>query len=227
MKFFCLMIPATGVLLGALWGGVLAPLLTLWEASPPLRGVIMTMCTLALTGGLHMDGLMDTCDALFSRQDRETRLRILSDTHTGAFAVISCVLALLLQSAVFGELLTPPLSLRRALLLSSVPVWSRLGMGIMLNSMPFARQDGLARTVGGMREGRHTVYFIAGAALLATGNFFSGGVRGLWLFAVALSIYTVWRRTCLNTFGGLTGDLLGAFNVMTETALLLVLREVS
>ena len=50
-----------------------------------------------VTGGIHVDGLLDTSDALSSWRDREKRLEILKDSHAGAFAVITaCVYFLVL-----------------------------------------------------------------------------------------------------------------------------------
>ena len=51
----------------------------------------MAAIPLFLTGGIHVDGFMDTMDALHSYRDREEKLRILKDSHIGAFAVI-CLL---------------------------------------------------------------------------------------------------------------------------------------
>ena len=82
----------------------------------------MKLVVLAVTGGLHRDGLMDSCDAIFSRRDRETRLRILSDPHSGAFAVTGCVAVSLLQSAVFAELFARPVGVTPLGLLAAIPV---------------------------------------------------------------------------------------------------------
>ena len=52
---------------------------------------------IALSGGIHLDGFCDTCDALSSHQSRERKLEILKDSHTGAFAIICCGLYLLVR----------------------------------------------------------------------------------------------------------------------------------
>lgn len=224
MRPFCLAFPLVGIPIGALWG-LLAFALSGWSASPTLRGVVMALCALALTGGIHMDGLMDTCDALFSRRDREARLNILSDPHAGAFAVMGCAAALLLQSAIFAELLSAPPSAAFLLLLGTIPLWSRLGMGLLLNATPFAREDGLARTLGALRTRRHTPCLVAGAALLAAWNFWTAGAPALCLPLTECAVFLLWRRSCLTAFGGVAGDLLGTLNLLSETAMLLVLRE--
>ena len=85
------MLAIVGEIFALLWLALWSVLTLPQNLSPVLRGFFMTFGTLALTGGLHLDGLMDTCDAIFSRRDRQKRLQILSDTHAGSFAVMSCV----------------------------------------------------------------------------------------------------------------------------------------
>ena len=218
-RALCPMVPVVGALLGALWAGLLA-LLSLWGASPLLRGAVMALAVLALTGGLHMDGLMDTCDAVFSRRDRETRLKILSDTHAGSFAVMGCAAILLLQTALFAELVSAPFTVAAALRLALVPAGSRLGMALLLNTLPFARPGGLARLFGSSRSrGLTACLALVGAALGACS--LRLGARALP--AVWLAAFLLWRRCCLSLFGGVTGDLLGAFAELSETAMLFAL----
>ncbi len=183
----------------------------------------MTFWGLILTGGLHMDGLMDTCDALFSRRDRETRLKILSDTHVGAFAVMGCVMILILKGSLFADLFTAPEDkIPIPLFVFLTPVLARLGMGLLLNTLPFARNDGLARILGASRTPQHSPLLILGALAPAMLSLW-GGVP--WFPIVWGVFFVLWRHCCLSTFGGITGDLLGAFSELSETALLFVLRE--
>ena len=183
----------------------------------------MGLVVLAVTGGLHRDGLMDSCDAIFSRRDRETRLRILSDPHSGAFAVTGCVAVSLLQSVVFAELFARPGGVTSLVLLAAIPVWSRLGLGLLLNALPFARDDGLARALGTARTPRHTAVLVLGALAFAVVLASFGGVRALAVPSVWLSVLLLWRRCCTAVFGGIAGDLLGAFAELSETAMLLAL----
>ena len=221
----CPMLPVVGGVLGGFWALLLA-LLSRWDASALLRGVVMALSVLSLTGGLHMDGLMDTCDALFSRRDRETRLKILSDTHAGSFAIMGCAAVLTLQVALFAELLSGPIPVSSRLLCAAalVPVWSRLGMGLLLVRLPFARSEGLARMFGAARDADLVLPFGVAA--------FGLELLSLWLGAWALgpvwlAALFLWRRVAVSVFGGITGDLLGAFAELSETALLFALRGLS
>lgn len=221
-RFFNLALPLVGFVLAAVWLAAFL-LLSRWDLSPLLRGVLMGLVVLAVTGGLHRDGLMDSCDAIFSRRDRETRLRILSDPHSGAFAVTGCVAVSLLQSAVFAELFARPGGVTSLVLLAAIPVWSRLGLGLLLNALPFARDDGLARTLGGARSPCHTRILVLGAGAFAAVLAGLEGARALLLPVVWLAILLLWERCCTRGFGGITGDLLGAFAELSETAMLLAL----
>ena len=94
--------PLLGAVLGLLllaWSA-LADLLTL---TPQLRAAGAVLLPLAYTGGIHMDGFCDTCDALASHQDRARKLEILKDSRVGAFAVLGCVSYLLLQYALWCQ----------------------------------------------------------------------------------------------------------------------------
>ena len=83
MRYALCAFPLVGLLCGALWCvcGVL-PL------PAPARAAGFCLVPVWVTGGIHLDGYADTCDALASYGDREKKLEILKDPHCGAFAVI-------------------------------------------------------------------------------------------------------------------------------------------
>lgn len=62
---------------------------------------------LLITGGFHMDGFLDTMDALHSYQERERKLEILKDSHVGAFSIIMLVLYGLIYGGCFSEIHNP------------------------------------------------------------------------------------------------------------------------
>jgi adenosylcobinamide-GDP ribazoletransferase len=222
LRYFPAVLPLVGLAVGALGAGFFA-CLRLWEVSPTLRAALMALFYMAVTGGLHMDGLMDACDAVFSRRDRNTRLEILSDTHVGAFAVMGCAAVLLLKTGIFSELLETfhlrPAKEKTLVLLTLISVYSRTGLGLLLY-FPFAREDGLARTLGSARAsvGRSallTVCAVAGAPFAASGVPLAGAV-----------FFCLYGFYCVKTFGGVTGDLLGAFVELSEILMLLTLTVI-
>lgn len=96
-----LFLPATGLLLGVFWA-IPAWLFPYLNLPLTVQGIVLCALPFLLTGFLHLDGFMDVSDAIGSWQDRETRLKILKDSHVGAMAVASCGLLLLAQFAFFA-----------------------------------------------------------------------------------------------------------------------------
>ena len=212
LRFFCVMIPATGILFAVFWFLFSIELFKLENLSENLRGFFMMFLTLAITGGLHMDGLMDTCDAVFSRKDRETRLKILSDSHAGSFAVIACVLVLTAKTFLFAEIFSRDLEKNFLFL---IPVYSRLGTALILNNLPFAKSDGLAVMLGKCRRKRDNFFLgIFFAALIFLG-------KSILIPAIFILSFIIWSKICVKIFGGITGDLLGAFLEISEILLLI------
>ena len=89
MKYVMCFFPWIGLVIGALvlgWNALASYL----QVNDPLRTAGLMLIPLAVSGGIHLDGLLDTADALSSWRPREKRLEILKDSHAGAFAVIIC-----------------------------------------------------------------------------------------------------------------------------------------
>ncbi|MGM9677628.1 MAG: adenosylcobinamide-GDP ribazoletransferase, partial [Butyricicoccus sp.] len=84
MRYALGFLPLIGVLVGGCEYGWLL-LARHWQLSAMLYGAVAVLLPVALTGGIHLDGFVDTCDALCSYGDREKRLAILKDPHVGAF----------------------------------------------------------------------------------------------------------------------------------------------
>ena len=102
-KYSMCFFPLIGAVIGLLLWGWLA-LCDVLGFGALLRGAVGALLPILVTGGIHMDGFMDTSDALASWQSPEKRLEILKDSHVGAFAVLGCAGYLLLDAALLSEL---------------------------------------------------------------------------------------------------------------------------
>src|SRR6185295_3780239 len=127
--------PLVGLVIGALtwlaWKG------TIFVFPPLVTGIVTLIVWVALTGGLHLDGLADCCDGLFSSLPPERRLEIMKDPHVGAFGVIGLILVLFLKAAAFASL--TPVSSLGILLAASLARWCILPAGLI----PLARPSGM------------------------------------------------------------------------------------
>lgn len=208
--------PLVGLLLGAVLAATDAVLVGI--APDGVRAVVVVALWMVLTGGLHYDGLLDTCDGLLGGRTVAERLRIMRDERVGALAVAGGVLLLLAKhGAVAG-------SDRWAAVLMA-PVVARWAMAVAIVRFPYARQEGLGRTLkdhAGRREVLVatviTVLTAAAVAVAAPVQF--GAVlagTGAAVIAGAAAVQGVLRR-----LPGLTGDVYGALAEVTETVVLLV-----
>ena len=183
------------------------------ELPPILVGGILVGAMALLTRGLHLDGFMDTCDALGGGLDRERRLEILRDPHAGAFAVVGVVILLLIKVAALGAL--PSAS--RYWTIIVIPGLARCALLVAMDGFPYVRPGGLGSVFrGGARRGALWVGMIGAVAMTVALT----GAAGMVLVAVAGLTAWVVGAWATRLLGGLTGDVYGAVVETAETLLL-------
>ncbi len=174
--------------------------------------VLMVIYLAVITGFLHLDGLADTFDGLFSRKSPAEMLRIMRDSRIGAMGAAALILCLLGKYHAFAG---PD----NSWLLVAVPSLSRFSMVLLLTALPYVRKKGLGK--GFSEEHGRSLYIQAIPAEVII--FFALGPWG-WLlvngtFTAILLGLSAWYK---NTIGGITGDTLGAACEIIETALFLM-----
>jgi adenosylcobinamide-GDP ribazoletransferase len=203
--------PAVGLLLGL----ILAALAwaAQWCFPEQVRAALLVTGLIVLTGGIHLDGFMDSIDGLLSGRPRERKLEIMRDSRVGAFGVTGAVCLLLTKYTLILGL--PGQSLTWVLI--TVPVLSRWSMVFAITAFPYARLEGLGK-VYAVYAGRKELLIATLIAALVAG--LTLNLLGAWLmFAGAAFTYLVCRRIS-RALGGLTGDIYGFINEMTEVVLL-------
>lgn len=209
---FCFF-PLIGCVIGlvfALW----LKLCDMLSIDPLLRGCVAAALPLLVTGGIHMDGFMDTCDALASWQLPEKRLLILKDSHVGAFAVIGCSLYLLLAAGLLSEC-----TARDALPLGSCFVLSRALSAYLSISMPQARSQGM---LSGFANTANKSAILISSSIYAVLCLIAliaalGPGAAFPIACIALTVL-YYCRMSIQAFGGVTGDLAGWFLQTAELA---------
>ncbi len=173
-----------------------------------------------ITGGIHMDGFLDTMDAISSYQPKERRLEILKDPHTGAFAIISCGLYLVAEVGIYSSI-----NEKSILLISLSFVLSRALSGLSVLRFPQARKAGEGSVATFSENAKRNVdflflfvYVIVGSILLVI----LGGISGAAVVITAMLVFGYYHHMALNKFGGITGDLAGYFLQLVELLMALV-----
>ncbi len=204
--------PVVGALVGLTLAGVDWCGRALWDSY--VAAALMIAAGVVLTGGLHIDGLMDTADALFSRKSPARMLEIMRDSRSGALGVAAGVSVLALKFAAYGHLTGH--EHWRVLVAASAA--GRLAMVAALAAFPYARESGTGASFAAETRLRH-----AGVALIFAVAICAGLLRwrGAALVGVAVAVGLLAGMYVARRLGGLTGDVYGAINEVTEVAVLL------
>lgn len=215
MKFY----PAIGLIVGLIWYGVFK-LLYLLGASTMVIAAITLITPFLLTGMLHLDGYMDVCDALLSRRNKEEKLRILKDPHTGAFAVISVVMLFIVN---FSTMYTVVENNKNAIGLVFIPIISRSLMGYLLLSKESMKGSSLGaffkHGTGKIDKGILMICLLLSSVVLAI--IFK--VYGLIIALSMIVISILFVNNACKEFDGISGDSAGYGLVIAETIGILVL----
>ena len=214
MRYAMCFFPMIGVVIGAVMY-LAGWLLDKTSVGGLFRGVVFTLIPIMITGGIHMDGFMDTMDALGSWGDREKKLEILKDSHAGAFAILGMGCYLMWSMAVWSEL---PAEVLRVCGVRFV--LSRALSGFSVVTFPAARNSGLLKMFQDGAQKKVVritmcLYVAAAVIMMAVMNAraMTGAVTGVM---IAFLYYIVVSR---KQFGGVTGDLAGFFLETAELAM--------
>jgi adenosylcobinamide-GDP ribazoletransferase len=211
-------------LIGLLIGGLLGIVDTvLQQVGVPIltRSALIVVCWIALTGGLHLDGAMDTADGL-AVQDPQRRLDVMVDSATGAFGAMAAVALLLLKTAALTNI-----EANRWFALMMAAGWGRWGQVGAIAFYPYLKPTGKGafhkeaiRTPQDILLGLFLLLGLCGFAIgLDQGSIWTTLVMAVGGSAIAL-MTGAWFH---HQLGGHTGDTYGAVVEWTEALFLCLL----
>ena len=226
MKYAMCFFPVVGVITGILQFGIGYALLEYTSCGKFFFAAVMSLIPVLVTGGIHLDGYADTIDAISSYGDREKKLQILKDPHTGAFAVIGLCVYFVAVLALWSEAESYMLPIAACM----YPL-SRALSGISVVSFHPAKNSGLLRTFqDGAQKKRVRIVLIIWACICAGLMLYLGWQQGgaavagaAAVIAAALLVFAYYYWMSRKKFGGTTGDLAGYFLQMCELAMLAVI----
>ncbi|MCX7920429.1 MAG: adenosylcobinamide-GDP ribazoletransferase [Clostridia bacterium] len=206
--------PVIGIILGALLAGSFYALSFVFP--PYAASVVVMIVYIVLTGGLHLDGLGDTFDGLFSNRPKERILEIMRDSRVGTNAVLAIVSVILLNVSLLSSFSVGYLPY----VLLLMPVAGRIGSLIGSGISVYARSsEGLGKSFidyCGAKE-------IAVGTVIYFGMFFGVlGVMGIVIACFPVVSAVVLTKFFSRKIGGATGDILGAVCELNQTVFLMV-----
>ncbi len=209
--------PIVGIIIGLIVGSFALGLSLFLD---PLIVALLVVGALAIITGIHhTDGLADFADGLMTNGNKEKKLQSMKDISTGSAGIVSIVLY------VVGMILTLSLmngfTLFQAILLSEI--LAKFSMVLQSSFGSSAAVGSNSPFVQIMKDKRRLA--VAGAITLLP-LVILGGTTGLLVFGVAITITFFILILSTRSFGGITGDVLGATNEITRLSSLIIFASV-
>lgn len=189
-----------------------------WCFNPVLAAALDVAVMVGLTGALHIDGLADSGDGLFSHKPTLKALEIMRDSRVGAMGMATVIVVLMLKFAALTSI-----GPHRLLLLLLVPALARTGLVFAMLRLPYLRkEDGLA---GDFFVSSPPGLFIVVLALILAALVFIGltGIIIIAGYVISTALIILFYR---KRMGGVTGDMLGAM-IETQETLLFILAAIN
>ena len=181
---------------------------------PAVANALLIVSLVILSGALHLDGFVDTCDGIAGHKSTEDRWRVMHDSRAGAFGIVGVVLLLLVKYVSLNSIPVPLMMMALVLM----PVVSRWAMAYAIFAYPYARPSGLGKVFKqGTSWPRFTMAtLIALVVAVALVQLIGLAIMFLiWVITVAMTAYFK------SKFSGLTGDTYGAINEVAEVSILI------
>lgn len=189
--------PAIGIIIGI-------PSVILLKI-PDFGALFSLIYLIIITGALHIDGLSDTADGLFSHRSRDKKLEIMKDSHIGVMGVLAILIVLLSKYESLKILTASSIFL--------IPSYGRLMALLIMNKLPYARLKGTGGYFKEQNRPKYSNFLIFAPVVL---SFFVGFYNFILINSVFFILYIFILNFYKKIIGGWTGDMLGASIEVTE-----------
>ena len=204
--------PAVGIAIGLLVGSIGLGLSEFM--SPMLVGLLSVSSLAIITGIHHADGLADFADGLMTGGSRGKRLKSMKDPHTGSAGVVATILCLA-GSIIAISSLAGGFDVLRAILISEI--LAKFSMVLMASlGRPATAGSSSIPFIKMMRGDRRRP--AAAFVIMIIPVVLMGGATGLAMLGAAAALTLIVLATSIRSFGGVTGDAMGATNELARLA---------
>jgi adenosylcobinamide-GDP ribazoletransferase len=180
------------------------------------ESVFLVLLLAALSGGIHLDGLADSADALLSGRSSLEMLEIMRDARIGAMGVLSLLSVLLLKIVLLAEIAAQ----KKVIALLLMCVLGRWAMVLAMHSFSYAREKGKAAI---FMRGKKLSRPVLASGLTLVCVLLSAQALGLFLLVASAALTYILGLGLQKKLGGISGDNLGAINEIIEVTTLLAI----
>lgn len=213
--------PIVGLVLGICY--LLVAQLGLALFNPYITAVLVLASEVILTGGLHLDGLGDSFDGLYSYRDKEKILEIMKDSRLGTNGLLAILIVFLLKVGFLNSLLEQNI------------LWPILTMPVVARSMQviacYRTKTPREKGMGNIFIGKVSTSYLIGVMMLMLGInlgsmylmegqiLYAREIITLLIMAVGVKLFV---RSVYKKIDGITGDILGCICELSELMYLMI-----
>ena len=210
--------PLVGVIVGGLLGGFVFLVTQLTApASAPLIATLTLVLWVLITGGLHLDGLADSVDALMGGLgDRQKTLDIMKDPTSGPMGVVALILVLLVKFTAIWQLV----AIHNWQALFIAPLIARASLVALFASTPYVRRNGLGAMICKHLPKPMSMIVLGGTCAVIVAI---AGSSGLYCLLTSAGLFFFLRMAIMSRLDGTTGDTAGALVELIETSVLVTM----
>lgn len=214
--------PIVGLVLGICY--MLVARLGLVLFNPYIAAVLVLASEVILTGGLHLDGLGDSFDGLYSYRDKEKILEIMKDSRLGTNGLLAIVIVFLLKVGFLNSLLEQNI------------LWPILTMPVVARSMQviacYRTKTPREKGMGNIFIGKVSTSYLIGVITLMLGInlgsiylmegqiLYANEIITLLIMAVGVKLFV---KSVYKKIDGITGDILGCICELSELVYLMII----
>jgi len=205
--------PVVGIVIGLILAGLNWGLSLILPSS--VVNILLIVSLAVVSGALHLDGFVDTCDGIAGHKTVEARWQVMRDSRVGGFGIVGAILLLLVKYISLNNVPEPLLMMTLLLM----PVVSRWAMVYAIFAYPYARPSGLGKVF--KQEASWLRFIVATLTTLAVAVVLAQ-LAGLIIMAGIWAMVMLMAAYLKRKFSGLTGDTYGAINEMAEVCVLIL-----
>ncbi len=205
--------PVVGIVIGVLIGSLGFGLSFFLD--PLLVSLLVVASITIVTGIHHTDGLADFADGLMVKGTKDRKLQAMKDLSTGSAGIVTIVLYLV--GLIITISFTSGFDLFRAILISEILAkFSMVMMASLGNSASLGSNSPFVELMKDKKK------LSAAFIIMLIPVILIGETVGLVMLGVSVSLTLFLLALSTRSFGGITGDILGATNEFTRLSSLMV-----
>ena len=181
--------------------------------------MLLILLELKLVGLIHIDGLADSFDGLFSYRDKDKILEIMKDSRVGTNGVVILIFYYLAKLILIAEIISR--GDMRCLIV--YPIIARMSTSVNAGFGVYARDKGMSTGIIGINKMKDGIFSMILTLILTILVYYNSGMlKGIAMLITGILFIFYFRQVVYKKIDGITGDTMGASLEMTGLIVLLV-----